>query len=113
MAKCAEWDEMRAEYGGLTATELSGHVESLQRGRSISEVEGKPGAQVLNICKGHILKEGQSNMKNGRKKKKQQLLDFPTGKCQPCNFFVDTVLNCNSCLQNEPEICHFIGFHCF
>ena len=58
MAKCAAWGEMGAEYGGLATTELSGEVESLQRGRSIREVEGKPGVHVSNIYEGHIRKEG-------------------------------------------------------
>lgn len=77
---------MRAEYGALTTTELSGHVESLQRGRSISEVDGKPGAQVLNICEGaHSEGRTEQHEKQGRKKKKQ-LLYFLTGKCQPCQL---------------------------
>lgn len=61
----------------------------------------------LRYLKGHLLKQGWTSMRSRQKKKKKN--------AGYVSFFVlcGHKINCNSSIQNEPEICHFIRFNRF
>lgn len=62
---------------------------------------------ISNISEGHIVWKGWINSEEQAKKRSHHYISTRKGPCMSTSAF-DTVLNCNSYIQNEPE--RFIAF---